>query len=194
MKVVLRATIVVVLIAVALAVSWYPWREPDVDIGTSRTIEPADEEAEPILAAPDPLPRPASAMPTVPAADRALADAVVRLVNAERATVRCGALRPDPKLAAAAVRHSADMARRGYLSHDAPDGSDPFERARAAGYPAPTSENIALGYPDASAVMAAWMGSAAHRAPIVDCRAVTVGVGLVRDTDGTPYWTQLLGR
>jgi uncharacterized protein YkwD len=206
MKVVLRAMIVLSLIMVALAVSWYPWRDPKVDTGTSQLApapEPPPIEAlpqvstapsAPAAARPDPRAgRSARDRPTMSAADRALADQVLRLVNVERARAKCPAVRPDAKLATAALLHSDDMADRRYLNHNSPEGVDPWQRARAAGYPAPTGENIAIGYPNAAAVMAGWLTSTGHRATIVNCRARALGVGVARNTDGTPYWTQLFG-
>jgi len=196
MKLALRTMIVLSLIMVALAISWYPWREPDIDTGIS---QPATAPEPP---APAPLPsdrsdpradrsrRPAPAMS---AADRALAAQVVALVNAERTRSRCPAVRVDTTLTAVAVGHSADMASLGYLSHNSPDGVDPWQRAHAAGYAKPTGENIAIGYPNAKAVMGGWTSSTGHRATIVDCKSRALGVGVARSADGTPYWTQLFG-
>jgi uncharacterized protein YkwD len=198
MKLVLRLAIVLSLIAVALAISWYPWREPDVDIGVSQTVT-LPEEPPPAASEPQPdrpnfrADRSGRAKPQMSVADRRLADEVVKLVNAERAKARCPAVRPDPKLAEAALAHSDDMARRGYFNHNAPDGADPWQRARAAGYQRPTGENIAIGYPDARAVMTGWLASPGHRATIVNCRSRALGVGLARNAGGTPYWTQLFG-
>ncbi|HEU4369013.1 MAG TPA: CAP domain-containing protein [Methylomirabilota bacterium] len=190
MKLVLRTLILMSLIVIALAISWYPWREPDVDVGASA---PAAPEAAPVRNRPDPRADHSARPPVMSPADQALARAVVALVNAERAKAKCLAVSADPRLAAAAVRHSAGMVRQGHLSHTAPDGSGPWQRARAAGYPNPTGENIAVGYRDARTVMAGWVTSKAHRATIVDCRSRTVGVGIARTTAGTPYWTQLFG-
>jgi len=198
MKLVLRLAIVLSLIAVALAISWYPWREPDVDIGVSRTVTPPEDPppaaSEPQVDRPNlRADRSGRGKPQMSVADRKLADEVVKLVNAERAKARCPAVVPDPKLTEAALAHSDDMARRGYFSHNAPDGADPWQRASAAGYQRPTGENIAIGYPDARAVMSGWLASPGHRATIVNCNSRALGVGLARNAGGTPYWTQLFG-
>ncbi len=55
-------------------------------------------------------------------------------------------------------------------------------------------ENIAAGQPTAKAVMKAWMGSRGHRRNILDKRFRTIGLGLARSADGTPYWVQNFGR
>lgn len=188
MKHVLRTLILVSLIVIALAISWYPWRDPDVDIGVS--APPAPEPA-PVQERPDPRADRSARPPVMPPADQALAAAVVSLVNVERAKAKCPAVRADPRLVAAAVLHSSGMARQGNLSHTAADGTGPWERARDAGLPDPTGENIAVGYRDARAVMAGWDASRAHRATMVDCRSRTIGVGIARTRTGTPYWTQL---
>ncbi len=53
--------------------------------------------------------------------------------NAARQRERRSALRLDPALSAVARRHSADMARRGFFDHTAPDGSDVNARAARDG-------------------------------------------------------------
>jgi uncharacterized protein YkwD len=149
----------------------------------------------PATTAPKPRPR-ASAPPAAgkPApADEQAEDRVVTLVNAERAKAGCGAVHSDGRLDAAAQGHSDDMARRNYFAHDTPDGVDPWERARAAGYTTPTGENIAMGQRTAESVMDSWMNSSGHRANILNCDSHAIGMGLGRNTDGTPYWTQMFG-
>ncbi len=53
--------------------------------------------------------------------------------NAARRRERLGALTLDAALSDVARRHSADMARRAFFSHTAPDGSDANARAARAG-------------------------------------------------------------
>ncbi|WP_246610365.1 CAP domain-containing protein [Nonomuraea rhizosphaerae] len=116
-------------------------------------------------------------------------DQVVTLVNKARASKDCRPLTHDPKLHAAAERHSADMAARDYFSHTSKDGRSPGDRISAAGF-APVStwgENIAMGQPSAAAVVRAWLNSPGHRANILNCSFTHIGVG--RSTKG-PYWTQ----
>ncbi|PRX03261.1 UNVERIFIED_ORG: uncharacterized protein YkwD [Actinomadura viridilutea] len=119
--------------------------------------------------------------------------AVVTLTNQERAKAGCSALKVDDRLVAAARKHSADMAANNYFSHDSRDGTDPFERMRAAGYPNPAAENIAMGYSSPEAVMKGWMNSPGHRRNILDCSLRTIGVGVAKSPRG-PYWTQDFGR
>lgn len=119
---------------------------------------------------------------------------VVRLTNAARARHGCPAVRQENRLATAARRHSADMARNNFFSHTGSDGSDFSTRAKRAGYNHAMSENIAKGYPSAAAVVKGWLGSASHRRAILDCAAKAVGVGLARARDGALLWTQDFGR
>ncbi len=120
----------------------------------------------------------------------AVEQAVLRLTNAARAANHCAAMRMEPHLLAAARLHSADMAQNNYFSH-----GDPAARLQAAGYDTSSgwAENIALGYPTAEAVMAGWLASPGHRANIVNCRLVSIGVGIARSADGRLYWTQDFG-
>ena len=103
----------------------------------------------------------------------------------------------DPRLAKAAHEHAKDMVERHYFSHVSPEGLDPSERARAAGFPAGAGENIAIGYPSASAVMDGWLGSRGHRANILDCDYTVIGVGFDPGTVLTGYaagsWVQMFG-
>jgi uncharacterized protein YkwD len=116
---------------------------------------------------------------------------VASLTNAERAKAGCAALRVDARLAASAQGHAADMATDNYFSHVSLDGRTFDQRIRAAGYPSPGGENIAKGYPTASAVMTGWMNSAGHKANILNCSFTTLGVGY--DARGN-YWVQNFGR
>jgi uncharacterized protein YkwD len=101
----------------------------------------------------------------------------------------------DARLREAARRHSAEMARFGYLSHSSRDGSGPLQRIRAAGYSTGGgwAENIARGYPTPSAVMDGWLNSPGHRANILNCSLRALGVGVVRSSGGRVYWTQDFG-
>jgi uncharacterized protein YkwD len=135
-----------------------------------------------------------SASPTPTISQRTRTEnAVAALTNAEREKAGCPGLRIDERLRKAARGHSEDMAAQNYFSHDSPDGTTPWDRAKAAGYPDPSGENIARGYPDARSVVEAWMNSAGHRANILNCDSKAVGVGVVLTTENGPYWTEMFG-
>lgn len=129
---------------------------------------------------------------------------VIELVNRARAHGRrCGSeffdstapMRAVDSLARAADRHARDMARRGYFDHRAPDGSQPRDRVRGAGYrPRLTGENIAFGPESAEEVVAGWLASPGHCANIMDPRFREMGVAVVQGRRrGHFYWVQDLG-
>jgi uncharacterized protein YkwD len=126
----------------------------------------------------------------------ALESLVINLTNAQRLANGCGAMHTDNRLTAAALAHSADMVTHNYFDHTGSDGSDFVAREVTAGYARnnAAAENIAWGYPTAQAVVDAWMASPGHRANILNCANVAVGVGLAKKADGTSYWTQDFGR
>jgi uncharacterized protein YkwD len=88
------------------------------------------------------------------------------------------------------------MVTKAFFSHTGSDGSDFVAREIGAGYPAsgPSAENIAWGYRTPQEVVTGWMNSPGHRANILNCSSVAVGVGMIRAADGSPYWTQDFGR
>jgi uncharacterized protein YkwD len=153
---------------------------------------------QPVVAggASQPVAADAAAKPAVATDRAAYENAVVALTNAQRTAKGCPALRRDDRLVAAARAHSADMVRQGFFDHTGSDGSSFVAREIAAGYPrkGPSAENIAWGYRTPRDVVTGWMHSPGHRANILNCGSVAVGVGLVYRLDGTAYWTQDFGR
>jgi uncharacterized protein YkwD len=154
---------------------------------------PATTRARP---APSRTPRPT----TTPTTTRPIpppsgvAGQILTLVNAQRTKAGCKAVTLDPRLTAAAAGHAQDMATHDYFSHTSRDGRTFVDRIRAAGYPVPRSENIAAGQPTVAAVMDAWMGSAGHRANILDCSAVAMGAASAQGGSYGIYWVQDFGR
>ena len=75
------------------------------------------------------------------------------------------------QLANAAQSHCEDMVRRGYFSHESPEGVWPNKRARLAGYALPdwylddknNIESIAGGYTTVDEVWDGWLLSPMHR-------------------------------
>ncbi|MEV4560810.1 CAP domain-containing protein [Kitasatospora sp. NPDC049285] len=123
-------------------------------------------------------------------------DAVLVLVNERRRRAGLAVLTVDERLRTSARRHSADMAARRYFAHVAPDGATPSDRMRAAGYPQPAAENLAMGQRTAHEVVHAWWNSPGHRRNLLHPEARTLGVGLHHGPDGTPegpWWTQHFG-
>nr|SBO99181.1 hypothetical protein BN4615_P8697 [Nonomuraea gerenzanensis] len=139
-----------------------------------------------------PTPAPSSTAPSTGTVGTAEENEVVRLVNAERAKGGCSAVKHDPQLRAAAFGHSADMAAKGYFSHNSQDGRSFMDRIRAAGFTGGSgwAENIAKGQRTPAAVMQSWMNSSGHKANIMNCKYNLIGVGVAKDSSGTLYWTQ----
>jgi uncharacterized protein YkwD len=104
------------------------------------------------------------------------------VINQQRALNGLNRLGSNRRLARAANRHAADMARHNYFSHVSLSGTDPLRRVRAAGWRRGVGEALAWGCgPQASpaAIVAAWLGSPAHRAIILG-RGRVVGIGYRR--------------
>ena len=133
----------------------------------------------------------------------AVAQRVLELVNAARGEVRqCGGdryaavppLTLSSTLTAAASLHSLDMAGRGSLGHDGPDGSAAGDRMTRAGYVWQGSgENIAAGQPDAQSAVAAWLDSPGHCATLMQPRFTETGIAFALAPGKNPnvYWTQV---
>jgi uncharacterized protein YkwD len=134
------------------------------------------------------------AKPAVDAA--AYENQVVALTNAQRTAHGCKALHIDARLTKAARAHSADMVGANLFSHTGSDGSSFVTREVRAGYPSrsASAENIAWGFRAPQDVIKAWMASPGHRANILNCGSLAVGVGLSYTKGGAAYWTQDFGR
>ena len=112
-------------------------------------------------------------------------------VNALRASVGVGPVALCAPLTLVAQAYAEEMARAGVLLHEGPDGAEPWDRMRAAGYRwSRASENLARGYVDVAAVMAGWIASPGHYANLVDPEAHDVGLGLAVDAAGAHWWVQ----
>lgn len=132
--------------------------------------------------------------PAAPASTGAPANAEVRdlmeIVNRYRRSKNLPSLTWHARAAAVAQAHSEDMARRGYFSHENPDGETPFDRMQEAGirYRA-AAENIAEGQETADEVFRSWVNSPGHRRNLDNPAYTHHGIGLHRD-----HWTHVLIR
>ncbi|WP_250027287.1 CAP domain-containing protein [Paractinoplanes maris] len=115
------------------------------------------------------------------------------LTNKQRAAHGCKAVVVSPALTRSAMGHSAYQARTNTMSHTGAGKSTFITRTIAAGYNRPLSENVAFGFSTGAAVVGAWMKSPGHRANILNCKAIAVGVGVAYAANGTPYFTQEFG-
>lgn len=106
------------------------------------------------------------------------------LINRERARRNLGLLKADPELRVVARVHSMDMFKRGYFSHQNPEGKGPFDRIRKARISFRTAgENLALS-PNLKTAHTGLMESPGHKANILHPAFGRVGIGIL---DGGMY-------
>jgi uncharacterized YkwD family protein/spore coat assembly protein SafA len=130
-------------------------------------------------------------IPTVPADIRTQENEVIRLVNVERAKKGLQPLSANWELSRVARLKSQDMANKGYFSHQSPTYGSPFNMMENFGIRfSSAGENIAYGQMTPAQVMSAWMNSPGHRANILSPSYTQIGVGLAKNKNGVPYWTQ----
>jgi uncharacterized protein YkwD len=116
-------------------------------------------------------------------------------VNAVRARHTLIPLRRMPELDRVARDHSADMARRNYLSHDSPEGANPVDRITRGGVDGFTlaAENLGRtnrGDPNRE-IVHGWLASPDHRRNLLTPPFNTTGIGIARATDGSLIYTQV---
>ncbi|PFG35026.1 CAP domain-containing protein [Sanguibacter antarcticus] len=177
--------------AAAPTVEPEPEPEPEPEVETEAaappSAEPEPEATTPSVAAPAETPTTAPSTSTSNGLSTEGAE-VLRLVNVQRVENGCSELRLDSQLTSGAQLHSEDMYANDYMSHTSLDGRTPSDRAAATGYSSYGGENVAKGYRSAAAVMDGWMNSPGHRANILNCSFVAIGVGVEVDA-----WTQVFG-
>jgi uncharacterized protein YkwD/uncharacterized membrane protein required for colicin V production len=117
--------------------------------------------------------------------------AMLKLLNTERRQRGLKPLRMDERLRQVARGHSKDMLARGYFAHESPEGSDPFDRLKAAriDYHA-AGENLALA-PDVATAHRGLMESPGHRANILQREFGRVGIGAMRASPYGVMFTQV---
>lgn len=131
-------------------------------------------------------------IPTVPTDIRTQENEVIRLVNVERTKRGLQPLKANWELSRVARLKSQDMANKGYFSHQSPTYGSPFNMMENFGIRfSSAGENIAYGQKTPAQVMTAWMNSPGHRANILSPSYTEIGVGLARNKNGVPYWTQM---
>lgn len=102
------------------------------------------------------------------------------LTNQERVNNGLPALALDSQLAAAAQAKANHMISNNYWAHVAPDGTTPWSFINGAGYSySVAGENLAKNFNTSSGVIAGWMGSATHRANILNNAFADVGFAAV---------------
>jgi uncharacterized protein YkwD len=178
-----------------------PTATPTAAPSTTPTAAPTTSAPAPTKPAPAPTTTRPSA-PTTTAAPPAAPSGgfqqqVLDLANAARKSNGCSTpLKLNANLNKAAQGHSDDMVAHNFFSHTGSDGRDPFKRMTDAGYHwSGAAENIAAGGTTAAGAMDQWMNSPGHRANILNCGLVDLGVGYTvgHNDDYAGYWVQDFG-
>ena len=118
---------------------------------------------------------------------------MINLINEDRAAEGLKPLRADSSLRTGAMKHSQDMAANSFFSHTSPTYGTFSERAKASGASV-SAENLSLNG-SVERAHASLMGSAGHRANIMNANYTRVGIGIVYSSQkGGYYITQWFGR
>ena len=176
-----------------------PTAKPTAQPTAAPTVKPTAQPTTQPTAAPtakptaQPTTQPTAAPTTKPTTtESAMEQEVFELVNKVRVENGLHTLKWAEDLAEIARAHCADMINRGFFSHTNPDGESPFDRLKNNGIAyRSAAENIAYGQKDAQEVMNSWMNSSGHRANILSKTVKEIGIGAVKNTRGTIYWTQM---
>lgn len=136
-----------------------------------------------------------AANPTTEAEIAALEAMLHTSINELRAERGLRRLARDVALDGVARAHALDMATRGYLSHQTPEGLGPPARMKRGGVEGVTllGENVGTTSrldPNRE-IVGAWMASPDHHHNIVAPAFNVTGIGVARAADGSLYYTQL---
>ncbi len=102
------------------------------------------------------------------------------LTNEERAKQGFPALQENPRLAIAAENKAADMFKKDYWSHFAPDGGSPWDFIKRSGYQYEfAGENLAKNFLYSKNVVDAWMNSPTHKENLLKKDYTEVGYAVV---------------
>jgi uncharacterized protein YkwD len=121
---------------------------------------------------------------------------ILDLTNQAREKEKLPPLQPNALLSEAARSHSANMARKGEMSHVL-DGKEPKDRIKATGYRYTVAgENIgeAEGANLPAQIFDDWMNSKLHRANILEREFTEIGIGFARNDKNEFYYTQVFAR
>ncbi|WP_069472744.1 CAP domain-containing protein [Candidatus Marithrix sp. Canyon 246] len=122
---------------------------------------------------------------------------LLRLTNLERKKVGLPALSLSSQLNQAAQSHADDMTKNNYFSHTGLNGSQPWDRAEAAGYNySYVGENIAAGRSTPTETINQWMNSQGHRENILNSNYTEIGFGYshLDSSKYRHYWVQVFGK
>ncbi len=102
---------------------------------------------------------------------------LVALANKDRLSQDISELKTNPVLEAAAQLKANDMAKKGYFSHNTPDGKTPWYWFEQAGYRYTyAGENLAVNFLNSEDVHDAWIRSELHKANILNRNYTEIGI------------------
>lgn len=105
------------------------------------------------------------------------ASVLVNLTNQNRALAHVDELKVSPVLEKAAQMKADDMAKRGYFSHNTPEGQTPWYWFALAGYKYKVAgENLAVNFENSEDVETAWMNSPGHFMNIMNPKYTEIGI------------------
>lgn len=105
---------------------------------------------------------------------------VIRLTNIKRQEAGLSALSENGTLAQAAKLKGEDMLAKGYWAHVAPDGTQPWDFFKSAGYKYRyAGENLARDFTNPTSAVDAWMASASHKENMLSDHYKEIGVAVV---------------
>jgi uncharacterized protein YkwD len=117
-----------------------------------------------------------------------MANDILQRLNALRAQNGLQPVALNSALAAAALRHSQDMAKTGNTAHVGSDGSTPDQRMRAAGYAGGTGEEaIYGGRATVDDAWYFWTTDRAHANMLLTPEYTVVGIGVINAADRYYY-------
>jgi uncharacterized protein YkwD len=116
-------------------------------------------------------------------------------VNRVRAEQHLVTLTRQSDLDAVALAHSQDMARRGYFSHDSPEGANPVDRLNAGRISDMRLAGENLGMTTAASpsleIVAQWLVSPDHRSNLLAPAFNFTGIGVAQNARGALIYTQV---
>ncbi len=119
---------------------------------------------------------------------------MVNLLNQDRKNNGRTSLTLDPELCRIARIKSADMRNNRYFAHESPTYGRVGEMLKRFGYRySAAGENIAH-HANVDKAQAAFMSSQGHRTNILSTAWTKVGVGIVQDSNGYIYATQIFAK
>ncbi|SIN73514.1 Uncharacterized conserved protein YkwD, contains CAP (CSP/antigen 5/PR1) domain [Singulisphaera sp. GP187] len=121
---------------------------------------------------------------------------IVDLTNQMRVQNGLAPLTVNAQLVTMADIEAGNMVQFNIMAHTIPQAAQPDlqSRQKYVGYSYSwLSENIAYNFLDAGSVVNGWMGSTGHRANILDSKVTEIGVAVLQDSKGAPYYVQVFG-